>query len=360
MADEKKTREELLKMVAENLEETFGEEVAVPESELETPVEPTPDPEPKEKEAESGKPDPTPELESELKSDKDEGGDKDVADDKPELSDAYYRAAKHMGWSDDDIDNLYKNNPELCVTTLGKVYDGVNRATQDFAAIGRKMKEAAKIPVVASTPVVVPAVKSDYKGIDAKALREKYPDDPMVDMIIAQDQQSKLLYDQIQESKNRPEPAIHAANQREQAALSQEARAVEQQIDTFFKGDEAKAYGDFYGTLSKDAIDWSSLTPGQRANRWAVLEMMDQMIAGANACGKDLTISNALEYAHLSVSEPMREKVIRGKIISDVKKRSSGLSLKPVGSSKENTDGKPVTRKELIEDTRKRLNKVFG
>lgn len=353
---EEKTREELVKMVAENLERTIGDEVTVPESKPKPPDEPTPVPEPKEKEVGLDVTDPTPELE--LKPDnKEESGDKEVADDKPELSDAYYRAAKRAGWSDEDVDKLYENNPELCITTLGKVYDDMNRISRDYAAIGRKMKEEP--PVVEPTPVPEPAAKSDYKGLDADALRKKYPDDPMVEMIIAQDNQNKLMHDQIAELKNRPEPAINAANQREQAAQSQEARAIEQQIDTFFKGDEAQAYGDFYGLLPKDAVDWSSLTPGQRANRWAVLTMMDQMIAGAIACGKDMSIGEALGHAHSSVSESEREKVIRGKIIKDVKKRSESLSLKPTTPVKEESDGKPRTRDELIEITRQNLEKAF-
>ena len=356
MADEK-TKEELVEMVAKNLEKFNSEDVPVSESTSSVPAEPTPDPEPKEKEAEPGEPDPTPDTVPEPEP-KDESGSKEVADDKPELSDAYCRAAKHAGWTDEDIDKLYEANPGLCVTTLGKVYDDTNRVSQDYAAIGRMKKEAASVPVVEPTPVETPAAKSDYKGLDAEALRKKYPDDPIVDMMLAQDNQSRLLHDQIQELRNRPEPAINAANSREQAAASQEARAIEQQIDMFFRGNEAMAYGNFYGDIPKDALDWGDLTPGQRANRWAVLEMMDQMLAGANACGKDMTIDDALGFSHLSVSEPEREKVIRGKIVSAVKKRSNSLTLKPASSAKKETDGGPRTREEQIEIVREKMSKL--
>ncbi len=362
MKVENSDREEQLEKMKVNLEKAF------PESTPKPPEEPIPDPEPKEKEVEpdvtdsTPEPEPKPESESEPKpDDTDDKGGKEPADDKPELSDAYYHAAKLSGWSDEDVDSLYKSNPELCVSTLSKIYEARNRATQDFAAIGRRVKEEAKIvPVVEPTPVVEPEAKSDYKGLDAEALRKKYPDDPMVDMIISMDQQNKLLHDQNAEQRNRPEPAIHAANSREQAAHSQEARAIEQQIDMFFNSDGIKVYGDFYGTVSDGALDWHDLTPGQQANRWAVLETMDQMVAGANACGKEISIDQALEYAHLSVSESEREKVIRSEIIGKVKQRSKGISLEPSGKAPEDKTGKQMTRAELVADTKAKMDKIFN
>lgn len=360
MTDEEKkaASEELLAKTTENFEKTFGDEfISESGSTPKVPAEPTPDPESKEKEAEPGESESTPDLEPEPN--KEDGSGKEAADDKPELSDAYYRAAKHVGWSDEDINNLYENNSDLCVSTLGKVYDELNRASQDFAAIGRARKEAARVPAVEPTPAST--VESDYEEIDVEALEKAYPDDPaLVKMMVAQDKQSKMLYDQIQELKNRPESAVNAANQREQSAMGQEARAIEQQIDTFFKSDEAQAYSDFYGSLPKDAINWDSLTPGQRANRWAVLTMMDQMLAGAQDIGKEMGIGEALELAHLSTSESEREKVVRGKIIKDIKKRDKGLTLEPASSANTDTRTGKMTREELIDVTQKRMNKVFG
>ena len=63
------------------------------------------------------------------------------------------------------------------------------------------------------------------------------------------------------------------------------------------------SYEDFYGTLPKDAVIWDSLSPGQKMNRWAVVEMMDQMIVGATTLGREMKIDEALNLAHLSVTE---------------------------------------------------------
>ena len=40
-------------------------------------------------------------------------------------------------------------------------------------------------------------------------------------------------------------------------------------------------------------------------NRWAVIEMMDQMIAGARTLGREMKIDEALNLSHLSVTEPI-------------------------------------------------------
>ncbi len=327
---EKSGGDDLLKKLAGNLEKTFDETVTdVQADEPEEKDEPTPDPdEEKEKgeEAESSDADePTPEKDDKEPA-KDDSGDKDDAGNKPELSDAYYRAAKHSGWSDEDIDNLMDNNPELCVKTLAKVYEDTNRASQDFAAIGRAQKEAAR-KTAETKQTATEAVKSEFKGIDIEQLKRENPDNPLlVQVIETQQTQSKVLHDQMAELRSRPE---RNAGVRENQAADREQAALRQQIDAFFKSDEAQAYGDFYGSLPKDATDWDSLTPGQRANRWAVLEESDYMITGANTCGRTIETDEALRKAHLTVSAPMHERVVRDKIVKQVKERSKSLSLKP-------------------------------
>ena len=94
-------------------------------------------------------------------------------------------------------------------------------------------------------------------------------------------------------------------------------------------------------------------------NRWAVVEMMDQMIVGASALGREMKTDEAMNLAHLSVTEPIREKVIRESITAKVKTRSSNLSLKPSGTA-QSGQTKPQTGQELEDATATRLSKVFG
>jgi len=284
--------------------------------------------------------------------DVDKGGEK--SDEKPPLSDAYYRAAIHRGWKPEEIDEFYKANPRLCVRTFGKIYEAVNRSSKEFAALGRiQQQKQQKQPEQAEK---VSVKETGTKGIDIKKLREQYPDDPVVDMIEALHEQNIALKEKIDSiattgKQEYADPAV-------QQAREQEARLIEQQIENFFQEEDLNPYSDFYGEVPKGAKDWENLTPGQRANRWTVIQMMDQILTGANVLGQEMDIPEAMRLAHLSVSEPIREKVVRKQIEKSVKKRSKGLSLKPSDVVK--PEARIKTEKDLEQATRQRLAKVFG
>lgn len=215
-----------------------------------------------------------------------------------------------------------------------------------------------------ATPTV-PETKDDnvqgpkFKGVDIEAVKKEYPDDPIVAVIEAMNSQNEILFNEAQKSRQTgPAQTQPSGPTPEQVrANAQEIRAIEQQIEGFFTADDLKSYGDFYGTLSKDASDWSSLTPGQKANRWAVIELMDDMLTGAHANGRDMKIAEGMGLAHLKISEPLREQIIRSELKTKVQKRSNSLSLKPSATSKRAV---PTSTAKLEVDTAERLKKVFG
>lgn len=278
----------------------------------------------------------------------------------PELSEAYYRAAIHMGWSDEDIKASLATNPELATKTFANIYETVNRSSKEFAEFGQAKKKAAaeladiRVPVGKEKPAA-----SEYKSaVDIEQLRRDNPGDPMVDLIEAQQEQNKMIAEQLEAMKAvAPASAQVEVSAEKQRALNQESAAIQQQIEGFFNGDETKPYAEFYGVIPKDG-NWDGLTPGEKANRWAVIEMMDQMIVGAESFGKVMEIDEAIRRAHLSVSEPLREKVIRKGIMDKVIKRSSGISLKPSSTARA-TSTAPQTPTELVDVTKRRLSKLY-
>lgn len=293
---------------------------------------------------------------------KDEDADKSKSKKKdiPPLSDAYVRAAIHRGWTEEDVTKAYETNPELTVTTLGNIYEALNRSSKEYAAFGRAAKQQA-VAKVAPQSEEGTEKKSEFKGVDIEKLRTQYPDDPVVELVESMQTQNKALFDEVQKSKiTKSAPATgqpSGLNPEQVRAVEQEAAAVEQQIETFFKNDSLKGYEEFYGVLPKDAADWNSLIPGQKMNRWAVIEMMDQMIAGARSLGREMKIDEALNLSHLSVTEPIREKVIREGIKAKVTKRSSNLTLKPSGTAQPGKT-KPQTKEDLENVTAERLGKM--
>lgn len=278
------------------------------------------------------------------------------AADEVKLSEAYYRAAVHQGWKPEEIKEFLKANPEVANRTFAKMYDDTNKMSREFANIGRAKQELSKKGTVsAATVVESPEKKSEFKEIDIEKLRKDYDNDPVIEIVAQQQKQVKALLDQVQKTTKEPDqPVKDEATIR---ASIQEEAALEQQIVTFFTGNDLKMYNDFYGALPKDAKDWDTLTQDQKVNRWNVLQMADQMLIGATSQGRDMGVDEALTLAHLSVSEPMREKVIRDKIKANVVKRNKGLSLKP-SSGKKPESTKPGTPGELVAITRERLNAV--
>ena len=299
----------------------------------------------------------------ETKTAKDEDVGKSKDEGVPPLSDAYFRAAIHRGMSEEEIKDFYTANPELANKTFANIYEAVNRSSKEFADIGRARK---KMDAEAATaPVVKPSAETaeGFKGLDMDKIRSNYPDDPIVDLIATQQAQSKLLYDEVQELKQtgstRSNGLPSGAEAEQQRALSQEANAINQQMDSFFRDDDMKGYNEFYGELPKNAADWNSMSPGQRANRWAVIEMMDEMMAGAEVLGREMNIEEAMHLAHLSVSESLREKVIRDGILSKVEKRNKSMTLKPSGTVTPDATA-PASKQELEDVTATRLDKVFN
>lgn len=272
------------------------------------------------------------------------------------LNDAYLRAAIQRGWSEEEVNDFVKANPELAGKTLGKIYEGVKRANEEFASFGRARKEGQRKQTEEKNKVEEQK-KEEYKGIDVSKLREEYPDDKMlVDLVEATQEQTKALREEISQFKT-SNPNQQPDSEKRDAEVATAAK----EIDGFFRT-EVKGYEDFYGSVPKDAIKWDDLSPGQRANRWALVEMVDDMMVGAEANGRTLSSEEAFQRAHLNVSDSFKEKVIREDIVKKMKKRSKNLTLKPSNSSKspESKGGKPIDDKEIEARAEARLAKTFG
>ncbi|NIV16171.1 MAG: hypothetical protein GWN62_34405, partial [Aliifodinibius sp.] len=131
-------------------------------------------------------------------------------------------------------------------------------------------------------------------------------------------------------------------------------------LHTFFTGKDLDSYKDFYGLPDeKNPYDWSKTTPGQAANRKAVIDEADAIITGYEFQGKQISVAEALEKAHLRVSAPIAERVIREKILSEVKKRSKGVTLKPSGrKNKAPSTIEKKSEEKAIQTAEKGLNEL--
>jgi hypothetical protein len=236
--------------------------------------------------------------------------DKEPAgDEKPAIPDGHYRAAIHMGMTPEEVSALYDADPKLALKTVAKCYEMTNAASKQLGELGQAMRKAKETP---AAPAIPAGESKREKAI--KAIKEKYADDPIVDVLI------ELLPEETpaarQQTVSRPETPAPVGR-----SVDEEI-AVRQQISTFFADPDLEAYGDFYGAAkgpSGSAVGtWEHLTPGQRANRLAMLERAQLILDGAEATGMKLGAAEAMERAHLEVSAPIAQQIVREKIKTSV------------------------------------------
>jgi hypothetical protein len=320
------------------------------------------DAEEEEDEAEEGEEeeddDSTPEDDEENEADTDDTDDtdddtqeaKDSEDEDPQLTDAYYRAAVNGGYDDKEIVDFMKANPELAIKTFSKMHDQMNSVSQEFANIGRYKKEQAQ----KATPDA-PKDKPGFKKIDLETLRTDDPDNPLIDVMEQMQEQSEALFNELE--KRPTQSSSQLATDRDKLADDQ-AAVIGQKIDSFFRAPGMEAFAVTYGALDKDAKDWSGLMPSEKMNRVAVIEQVEELISGAKVLGKDMDVEDALDRAHLLVTQPIREKMIRKDIMDKVRKRSKSMTLKPNSKVATSTPKKAKTNKDVIANTEERLAKI--
>lgn len=318
--------------------------------------EPTPDPEPEatgDTPAGEDEPTPTPEQDAGEPAGEDTptpeepaGADMEPAgsggaDDAPAIPDGHYRAAIHMGMSADDISALYAKDPGVALKTLAKCHEMVNAASKQLGQLGQARKKLADQP---------PATDPDPLTTRIADLRKDDPDDPVID----------ILEELVKTRQTAPEPPKETPAVGAGMPSANEVEAVSQQIQSFFKDPSMGVYADFYGRLDGPVIG-DHLTPGQKANRLAMLDRAQMIMEGAELAGVEMSAADAMSYAHLEVTAPIARDVIRKEIVSKVKQRAKGVTLKPSG-----TKAAPVVRtggydkQEHLDAVAGALKETFG
>jgi len=374
--------EELVADVEKRLNETLGD---ISAEDLKDAEEPTPGEKDDQADDSEPKDDSTPDNESK---DKDDSGDTDgdeikdapsesddkeaddkKADKKFELPDAFHRAAEHDGWKPEDIKGFFEADPERALVTFQNIYQSMNRASKEFANLGRIKAEQTRKQVEDTANADDKTEIKDF--VNVEKLKEDYEDIALIDGVIKPlNDALKQITQEVKSLKSQKSPSTDdiAFAKSDQIAATQRAEATAKQadiklIEQFFTAENMKPYKDFYGTMGMGQI-FQDLRPGQQKNRYEVLQTADQMIAGNAIQGIELSINDALLRAHLLVTEPIREKVIREEIKSSLTKRNKGLTLRPSAGKKSaaavNEGGRPKDRAEVIANAEQRLKKVFS
>lgn len=330
------------------------------------PADPEPEPEPSTPEPKPAE-DPEPEHGSTPEPEPKGDGSKDTEDppvsDKPELPEAYIRCAIHQGWSAEDVQEDFEANPERALRTFKNIYETTNKATRDFAAIGRERAETAQKAAEDRARVEAPEV-TDF--ITADEITKIADGDEATAKVL------KVLNTRLKNQatelagQRKPGPSANDLEfaRSNQVAETARARATADNntltmVNRFFAADSMKSYNGFYGAI-EPGQDMNDITPRQRSNRIEVLQIADQLTVGKESQGMRISTDEALESAHLLVTESLREKIVTDKIKASLTKRSKSKTLRPSNSRKIATnDGskKAKNRDEAVANAEARLAK---
>ncbi len=327
-----KNEEAIVDSVQAKLDALNGVESEVEDDGQAEETKPEDDPTPEEKQAEEtdGDDDPTPEKEA---------TDGDDNEQEVTLLDAYYRAAIHQDWTPDEIKEFFEATPELAVKTFAKLHESTNKLSSEFARIGRIKPDDGKNKSVVKTATEATEETNDDSHL--AALKEQYGDDSAV-VLMMTSMQTRL---DAAEAEKRP-------TQEEVAEPSPQAKVA---VKQFFSDPAMKPYADFYGT----GEDADQFTQGQMKHRWEMLDMADVIIRGAAAQGLEMEADEAMDKAHMLVTNDMRESAIRTELKAKIVKRANGMTFKPASTKSVKTDDGPKTEKQLEDKVAAGLSKIY-
>jgi len=326
----------------------LGKKTAVPKEELDSS---TPEPE------DGSEPEGDGQAELEEKPD----GSIPEVEIKDEIPESYIRAAIHQKWSQKDVDELIESNPGLAKRTFENCYNSVVQASKDFSEIGRAKIELDRQQVAQTVSTAAEVVAQEDPKTTAliAKLRKEYADDPLIEVVI-KDLEAKPKPVQQTQPVSQQQQGYEVATARANVAAN---AAIDQRVNSFFDAGGMELYEKFYGKLDLGQIP-EDLSNGQQLNRLAVLQEAEFIMAGHAMRNQKIEVEQALEKAHLIVTEPIRTRVVRDSLKATATKRKKSMTLRP-SESKRSSDSmsidssKPRNRRELENAVQQKLDSVF-
>ena len=266
------------------------------------------------------------------KQDEQEGPDEEDADepdaqedesgqegDTPTLSPVLRQAAKRAGWSDEDIDALATEKPELAEQTFQRMLQSFNSLSAEYGRLGASQQQGggpAQPPQQQQFPPqqqpqqqqMTPPPQQD-EGMNL--LQELYGEQlPTLQQKYGQDFVNDILT-----------PLVRPVQQLQQQYQAQQQQAVAQEIGQFFSN-LPEEFSELYGKGDQVNED-------QYGARARLAQLADQIQWGASRQGVELSVSEALERANLMHAAEHMEALTRKRITQSVKKRSKQLTNRP-------------------------------
>lgn len=209
--------------------------------------------------------------------------------------------AQQFGWTDEKIDKLNKADPELAADTFTQLASAYTNLSRQYV-VPQGQPPAAPQPVAQPQ---APASKLDQLYADLSSFAEENGD-TIVERLL------KPLRDEVIEPVRRMQAALEV---QQQAAVRAEVQSTLSALTGQF--------GDVYGK------DDATLTPQQQQSRVNLAGIADQIRAGAKMQGRELSVKEALNRAHLIVTADRRDEAVRTQVRDQVQKRNRQITARP-------------------------------
>jgi hypothetical protein len=220
--------------------------------------------------------------------------------------------AKRAGWSDEEIEQALALNAPAAIRQFEKLEADYAATAGRFAAMGAGTSlpahNAGQSPAP-SAPAAQPAGTDFDRLFTEEGLKE-----------FAENNGQELVDKLLRPLQTEVLAPLRQVVQHYQA-MQREALAKEVNV-TF--GQWENDFEDVYGKGEYAAVDET-----KQANRRQVMQLADQVRAGASAQGIELPVSEALERAHYLFNRHRQGEVERKKIADQVAKRSASITARP-------------------------------
>jgi len=259
----------------------------------------------------------------------------------PMLPSGHRRAALARGYTSEEIDFYLQSNPEDATARFKEIFGEWQEENSRWSQRGRQLIQAD------GTPEKKPPVKEgEFQPVphaDIKALVEKHGGE-YEDLI-------KDLVAPLNAGIDRINSMGEGLTKSQEFIDSNEEKALATIVDNFLGSKEMSSFADTYGK------DVATATEEQVKNRMELFGEADNLIAGAKAHGKSITVEDALNRAHLILSQGTRDEVIRQQIRDSMKKRTKTIKSSHKADSPAKTN-EPISEEELEKRTEARMREL--
>lgn len=273
------------------------------------------------------------------KKDDDSTDDSDKKDDdSPILPSGHRQAALKRGWTNEEIDHYLETKPNDAVVEFKEIFGTWQKENSLWSERGRQLIAAGKTSEEDGEKSKADETSEALAHYDLDALIETHGNEDLLKAIIGP---INAVIDRVNDAAKKVSNSENFLRNTEQEALVTVAQ-------NFFKSPEIKPFNETYG------IEAQNLTDKQLENRMKLFEQADIMVAGARDHGVDISVQDALERAHILLSQGTRDEALRQSIRDDIKKRTKTLKGSHQQTSSSDTD-RPISDEEMVTRTEARM-----